>query len=291
MGGPELTALAVPVDSSRLQRLLRALFVRQARAVAGQIGLAGLDSGQAPDLTGWNAPLAQALKPTLLAYWLTGMLRSRAGREGNGLRSYEPGNESIFGSRKGVMSHVQRPSQGLRVQSVRTVPLQVTKANVAAPLVVPTHFGLLSPRVLDAVDAATFAFCRETNATVTQELDKALHALRMLFKRGLSRGEAGRLLAREVRRIFADPYRAERIAVTESSRFLHGGRLMAARDAGTRFKRWRASADACGSCRALDGMEVGLDEAFHVDPRGGAYAVINFPPFHPFCGCSFEEVV
>lgn len=153
-------------------------------------------------------------------------------------------------------------------------------------------FDLFNPRVLDAVQSAVFAFCRSTMETATGDLQTSLDLLRSKLARGLERGEALALLSQRVQTIFADPVRAFRIAATETSRAMHGGALLAAKQSGLVVKkRWLASTDACDECLELDGREVGLDEPFYVDPRGGPYAVVLYPPLHPHCFCDFTEVI
>jgi len=155
-----------------------------------------------------------------------------------------------------------------------------------------SRFDLHNPRVRAAVSAATLTFCKETNDTAVGELHQALASLRTQMNQGLERGEALRTLAARVLRIFADPYRAHRIAATESKRALEGGSLLAARESGLVSKRrWLASFDACQECLALNGHEVGLEEPFVVLPRGGPYGTIHYPPYHPFCFCTTTEVL
>src|SRR5262249_30385714 len=120
------------------------------------------------------------------------------------------------------MKHPGRPA--LSPYAARLVAKAAKKLGLA--------WDLFNPRVLDAVDAAAFAFCRETLATATKDLGAALEDLRGLLRAGLPRGDALSVLARSVRQVFADPFRAFRIAATESSRLLHAGQLASARDLG-----------------------------------------------------------
>ena len=145
-------------------------------------------------------------------------------------------------------------------------------------------FDLFNPRIKTAVDQAIFEFCEATNATSIGMIDDAMAALRRSLKTGLERGEATVNLNARVYRIFNDPYRAARIGQTETSRAVHGGQFMAAKESGViKGKRWVASSDACPSCLKLNGNEVALDEPFVVLPKGGPYAVIMHPPLHPHC--------
>ncbi len=253
----------------RLLRILQQVFAAQARDAAAHLSL---DDLQPPDLSYWVAAVANAVKPVLLQMFQEGMVESarrisrkrqeRGRAADSGLRSYSPGNVAIFGTKTGSRQRFTRSFE-------RRKDLGLS-------------FALFNPRVLDAVDAAAFRFCRATLDTATIDLRTALRDLRKLLKEGLERGAAVQLLAREVRRIFADPARAFRIAVSEGSRAVHGGQLMAARESGVvRGLQWEASSDACPRCLALDLKEVPLGEPFYVDPKGGAYAVCKFPPLHP----------
>ena len=100
---------------------------------------------------------------------------------------------------------------------------------------------------------------------------------------GLEEGKAIAQLAREVKRIFADPSRAFRIATTETSRAIHGGALLNAKESSLKLKKeWLASSDACPLCMELDGVEKELDEPF-ITEGTGVYARVMTPPRHPYC--------
>jgi hypothetical protein len=112
------------------------------------------------------------------------------------------------------------------------------------------------------------------------------------MKEGLRAGEAQAVLARRVQTIFADPMRAWRISVTESSRAIHAGAVLSMKESGVVGKRrWLASALSCPECKKIDGKEVGLDEPYLVKPGGGPYAVVMFPPMHPGCECDETPVL
>lgn len=152
-------------------------------------------------------------------------------------------------------------------------------------------FGLFNPRVIEAVDRLTFDFCEATNQTSTKRLADALASLRQELADGLGEGEVYARLTRRVKAIFNDPYRAPMIATTESSRAMHAGQFMVAADSGiVRGKRWLASSDACPLCLGLNGKEVGLHEVFAV-VGSGPYSKVPYPPAHPHCMCTWEEVI
>jgi hypothetical protein len=238
-----------------LARVLQPLFRRQAQEVLGRLDL----DAPAPDVGHWTGPLAAASRPAVLRAWQEGMrrmarqLRHRRAPHGN-----RPG--SPFAPAK---------SAGLG-----------------------WNFDLVSPNVFRAVDGLVLQFCQATNDTATSELADALARLRDQMKRGLARSEAYTALAKRVRKIFADPMRAWRIAQTEGARALHAGGIMAAKESRqVEKKRWVCSSDACARCLALADKEVGLDEPFWVDPRGGAYAIVQHAPLHPSCMCDWAPVL
>jgi hypothetical protein len=283
-GERELTAALVRPTAARvtgnrgmreLMRVLQVLFQRQAMDVASRLTV----DGEVPDMTGWVAVTAGAAKPLLLRLTQHGIVETRlrlAAKLGkrpqsadDDMRRYVLPAGEVFG-KAARAGHVVTKAADVRVD-----------------------FDLFNPRVLDAVDAAAFRFCRETMETATAELGTALTDLRHLLKRGLGRGEALRLLAKRVHEIFADPTRAYRIAVTESSRAQHAGQLMAAKDSGVvKKKAWLASSDACDLCLELEERgPIGLDEPFYVDMRGGPYATVLAPPAHPYCYCVLTDEI
>ena len=263
----------------RLNQMLQRIFQQQARSVAAMLSL----DGEVPDLTPWVTATAEAVKPIMLQMTQNGVLQSqrriadKLRRMGNsvavsdGMRRHEVGNDAAFKSLRWTVQKAQQKK-------------------------VEFLFNLYDPKIISAVDVATFAFCRETMQTAQSDLSTALASLRTEMRAGLAQGEAVRQLATRVRSIFADPMRAFRIAITESSRAVHTGQLISAKTAGCKKKVWVASSDACDTggpndegCLGLDGKTVGIDEPFWVDPKGGPYATIVGPPLHPSCFCSMSE--
>jgi hypothetical protein len=247
-----------------LARTLQAIFTSQAREVLLHLSL---EDPRSPGLTHWIPVTARAAAPLLLPLFQEGVLRTE---------------ERISGSRSRVI-HRGFPfglSYWLRV-------LKARRKSSALQL----SFDLFNPRIQEAVEALTLTFCEETLATAAGELEESLQKLWELLREGLERGEAYTWIAREVRRIFADPVRAYRIAATEGSRALHAGQLLAAKESGVvRGLRWLASSDACPRCLAIDGKEVPLGKPFLVE-GSGPYAVVKHPPLHPNCFCTVTEVL
>jgi len=306
-------------DILRFVKLLQLIFAQQARDALSHMTLEGIESGEVPDLTHWVGVTANSTKPLVLQWFQQGIVQSQrrvaallqGAKPDDGLRRHTFATATIFGKGVGVIgsrpryrtTRIDKGSPRTVLQLPDSLPMvQVLKieppprrrrpAPVPPPAAQPTpsrptistRFDLFNPKVLDAVDAATMKFCRETNETAVGNLKTAIKDLRKLLKAGLEKGEATRLLARKVSEIFTDPARAFAIATSETSRALHGGQLMAAKEnPAVGGKQWLASSDACDACLDLDGEERKLDEPFYVDPAGGAYAIYQHPPRHPHC--------
>lgn len=145
--------------------------------------------------------------------------------------------------------------------------------------------------MIEAVDRLTFDFCEATNRASRERLDLALEHLRQELAAGLEEGEVYARLTQRVAGIFADPHRAAAIAMTESSRAMHGGQFLMAEESGiVSGKRWLASSDACELCRGLNGQQVGLHADFAVI-GSGPYSRVPYPPAHPHCMCTWVEVI
>src|SRR5262249_50286411 len=136
-----------------------------------------------------------------------------------------------------------------------------------------------------------FHFCDSTNQTATDELQATLDRLHEALAMGLELGQSLPMLTAKVQELFADPFRAQTIAMTEASRATHAGALLAAQDSGVASgSRWLASSDACPLGLALDGQETPLGQPFVVE-GSGPYAAVYHPPRHPRCMCSVQDVL
>ena len=165
----------------------------------------------------------------------------------------------------------------------------------AAPLI-DTRLPAVHDHVNDAVDRLTLSFCEETNATTSLQLSEALHQTREAIREGvvdsaLSMDD----LTKRVNQIFdqAEEWRAKRIAVTESSRAVHMGQMLAAQESGrVKALKWLASDDACPLCQELaDKGEVPLGTPFVTGTSDNpVYADVYHPPRHPNCQCSLLEI-
>lgn len=277
--------------AATLAKLIAAAFRGMARDLAAKVRLADVREGRVPDLRPWADSLAQEAARALLPSYQQGMVRVGRGLAEAGLlapghylrdrtegdRRYRVGNDAAFGPKlvqRCLMSRFVRKAKG------------PVKDKVAF------DFDLYNPKILDAVQQAAFTFCRETIATATDDLAKSMARLRQSLAEGLAAGEANRALAGRIQQIFADPFRAHRIAATEASRAVHAGQLLAAAESGVVVaKVWLASPDACELCQELEGKTVPLNQPFYFDPKGGPYAAVMYPPLHPFCMCAMTEMI
>lgn len=312
-------------SSLALARLLQRLHVQQAREAAQTLTLDNIQAGYVPDLTHWIGTTAEAVKPLLLRFWEAGVLRTvqqlGQGRIRPGDKRFEKGvmedGTGPWMQRRGVPQLFaldgradvawaglggRAPSEGVSAMCAGPEPALILNGHepIASVLKEPRRrrgraYYLqrvkLTPRILDAVDEATLKLCRETVDTATIQTRHLADELRRQLRAGLKRQEALALLTERIQRIFADPARAHRIAVTESARAINGGRFLAAKDAGVKRKRWLISRSPCAICKTLEGKVVPLDKPFHVDPAGGPYATSHYPPIHPHDKCDWELVL
>lgn len=257
-------------NASQLGRLLQQAFRRQSVEVGRLVTPEVLFGDQdVPRLSAWPEQLAEIIKPSITLLYQQGIIESR--RRLAALRGGKPA-AAMF-----------RWPQRITLPLSRTFGERLKQLGVS--------FDLFDPLVLRAVDKATLQFCEETNETAVGDFKKAVEKLRKLLKAGLAEGKAIAQLAREVKRIFADPARAFRIAATETSRAIHGGALLNAKESGLKLKKeWLASSNACERCLDLDGVQKPLDRPFIVE-GSGSYSKIMHPPLHPHCFCVMQEVL
>lgn len=262
-------------DTLRLARVLQYAFLQQAAEVARTVSPGVLHGDEEePRLEHWPEQIAAMVKPLVTQLYHQGITESR--RRLAVLQGGRPA-AAMFRLPQRIVLHPHRTFGERKAWKV------LKQLGVS--------FDLFDPLVLRAVDKATLQFCEETNDTAVGDLKTAIKKLRKLLKMGLEEGKAIAQLAREVKRIFADPIRAYRIATTETSRAIHGGALLNAKESSLKLKKeWLASSDACERCLDLDGLQKKLDEPFLIDGTG-PYARIMHPPLHPHCYCTWTEVL
>lgn len=223
-----------------------------------------LRRGQSPDLATILPAMQEALLPAYSELFLRGV------------------NSGIGQIRSAVAR------KGLTVRLKKQGRPRVVKAIRAPEQILELAFDVFNPRVIEGLRRAVFDFCQSTIDTAYLEIEKAKLALRVDLLEGLQAGETNRMLAARVETIFAEPYKAARIAQTEASRAVHSGELILAKESEVcSGKYWMASSDACKICLGLAGMGViPLEKPYMVLPKGGPYAIIMHPGAHPFCQCS-----
>lgn len=169
------------------------------------------------------------------------------------------------------------------LQAIFAIPKPVP-ANPALEL----WFNLFHPEVLEFVRTMSYQFARSTNASSALQANEAREAFRSQLGTSMARGEGPSTLTRRVQTIFTRPERALTIARTESSRSMHYGELLMAKQSNRiKSKHWLASENACDKCLALAAKKaVPIDQPFHVEEKPGPYQVIMVAPAHPNCKCS-----
>lgn len=241
---------------SPLAKLLRRIWARQK-----QEAFQAVRHNQPLNLARWNQPLAELAQPHFLSY------------VGDGA------NDAL----KRIREAVRRGPRKQR-RTRKDLLFGPSVGGEPATLAIGNDFDLFNPHVLAAIQRAVLAFADSTNATTMLSVNQAREEVRRLLGEGYTQGETITRLTRRINEIFDDRSRAWMIARTESSRAVHLGQVLAAKETGIiKGKQWLASADACEKCEALNGMIVGIDENFTIDMKGGPYAVIQFPPRHPHC--------
>lgn len=186
--------------------------------------------------------------------------------------------------------------QGKLSFAAHTTPVKRIKRGVASELFfgipnqkpiaeVNEYLEVFDPNVEELARRYLYDFAASTLATSKLSVIEAYQQTADVMARGLSSGDTLTQISQQIGSIFLDPYRANMIAASESSRLYHGGQLITAKESGeVSGKTWLASADACERCLELNGKTVGIDEPFESKP--GRYGIVMAPPLHPFCMCS-----
>jgi len=142
------------------------------------------------------------------------------------------------------------------------------------------------PEAKTAIDHATIKLCKTTAETTSKELNRALDKLRSDLASEIIAGENTRqALTEVVGKVFenAETWRAHRIAVTEASRAVHDGQILAASQggltAGFDIILSPTACDICETAYAETGSYIDLERA-----KGsvGQYER-DLPPYHPHC--------
>lgn len=235
--------------------------------------------GPVPELSHWLPAMVEVLGPIMTRYWHRGMEE--------GARHIESQVAALTGR------HRARRLKSFDLPRSRgELPWLVTKDASTAPRF-ELHLDLYNPRITQAIEREVFNFCQATLDTLTTDVGRGLELLRAELTAGLEAGEAYKTLNSRVLGLFDDPFRASRIAQTETVRAVHGGQFMADKESGiVENKLWQASSDACPLCLKMAARgPIPIDEPFWVNPKGGPYAVCMFPPIHPFDQCTYLSLI
>lgn len=161
----------------------------------------------------------------------------------------------------------------------------------------PDQWSVINPHTAHMIRDAAFNFCDSTNDSTSRQLDTALANLRQELTEGVvAQGEALPALTKRVNQIFdgLEKSKARAIAQTETSRAVHSAQEQAAIQSGVVVGwRWLASADACDVCLAIAARcpTVKLGQPFAVIGHNPSYKDVRFPPAHPHCNCTVEEIL
>lgn len=262
-------AHGIPLPRGRaLHQVLRLVLDRQRLAVAEWIRTLKRVPAKAPSLNHWTEPITTATAPVIESYQ----------RQGARRMLYQA-LQQVQAARRASGGKSGRAN--LRTKNPAPTPTTVEQ-------ILADAFTLFNTEVADLARMAAWNFATSTNATAVGAITQAIADAREALAKGLEQGQALSVLTARVQQHFADPMRAARIAMTESSRAVHAGQQAVAEATGglvTR-KKWLASSDACPRCLKLNGLEVPLDQHFMVEGAAGPYAVIEHPPAHPHCECA-----
>jgi hypothetical protein len=145
---------------------------------------------------------------------------------------------------------------------------------------------LFRPEVRVAAESAALNLAGSVSQTTRDMIRKAL-------AEGLQAGEPVAKIADRIKGEAFSPRRAFVIAQTESSRVMHQGQAVAAKELGVTHWSWLASSDACPVCLSIAASgPVPIGSPFYVWPKGAAaYRVVTEPPAHPNCFCTTTEEI
>lgn len=145
------------------------------------------------------------------------------------------------------------------------------------------NLALYGPSIANLADQATATFCNTVNSNISIELDK------LRIKVLEESKDPIRDFSKNCIEMLSSPSRIQRIATTETVRAFNGGKIIAAKQANFKGKRWKISSNPCKMCVEMQARgTIPLDDPFTILNGGGSYSIVNFPPLHPSCECSIE---
>lgn len=143
--------------------------------------------------------------------------------------------------------------------------------------------------MLQHADDLAIEYANERGADlVTGISDTTRDGLRTLIENGAGEGLSADELADQIESSFVfSSARAEMIARTELADAHINGNMQGWRDSGqVEEKEWATGAGCCDDCDELDGVVVGIDDAFATSDGD-----IDAPPLHPNCRCDVLPIL
>lgn len=166
------------------------------------------------------------------------------------------------------------------------------------------EFSVTNPAVQLAIETASLKFAKSTNKKTSLRWNTARKKIREALQANLiTSQDIPSELVKAVHEIFnlGAKSDAERIALTESSRALHEGQSIAARDSGVvKGFEWLLSSDPCSICLGIKarypkGIKVDSDfgkvSDYSNSNPSSKYDEIPHPPAHPYCQCTMIEII
>lgn len=166
------------------------------------------------------------------------------------------------------------------------------------------EFSVTSSGVKEAIASAALKFAKSTNKTTSLKVNDAIAKVREALENNLlEQGSVASELVKAVNDIFdsGTKFGAERIALTESSRALHEGQAIAAKESGVvKGFEWLLSSDPCPICLGIkakypNGIKVdttfGNVSDYSNSNPSSKYDSIPHPPAHPYCQCTMVEII
>lgn len=161
----------------------------------------------------------------------------------------------------------------------------------------PDAWDITNPAIEALIERDVLDLTTEINTTTSQQLQAALDAATNEVEAGTATVEQAEAeLTKSVNEIFddAESRRALTIAATEASRAYHAAQDTAAIESGdVAGWKWLTSEGACQICLEIEAecQFVPLGRRFAVIGSNQTYQDVFYPPAHPNCMCSVEEVL
>lgn len=138
----------------------------------------------------------------------------------------------------------------------------------------PVGFSTLHEAVLKAADELTAEKVTQITQTTRRYIQRAI-------KQSIDAGEDVKASIERIRKLVANPVRAEMIAQTEAVNAYQGGLDLFGEETGVKSWTWDALSGACRLCAPLDGVTKKVGELFTL----GNGTQVKRPAAHTRCRC------